>query len=406
MERKLTLIYSPCQVSSHGNHCQETHPTMDWDMGLASTDVSGKPCELGKLQENLELLIEVTFKCRAFQTEFPFNETFKCVLRALKLDHGPIRRLSATFAMKNCPAVCMPIVTMESLNWMKAFRRNDDGFENGCMSYHLKAPRRSIENLTPTQLYQTSMWSWQQRANSEIDLHSTFMNYRLEGSHLTTETWFYGSGENTIIISFGHHKTGFLDLSLLERDLCRVFFLGIASYVDLAQSLPELTSWDSLQINIDICDICIPVVASALNCLLNTLSYFHVFLPIDCALKSPSMYTPFSQDLTWKSTWPVGRFDIPDILYLCFAGSHILLHICVDAESVHSNPPCLTSYDRNTRRTSVTRSYCPNPDHGNILITGGLFQITHLFIVLILFLTDSFQGSFYFTLNTSCTPVF
>ena len=40
MERKLTLIYSPCQVSNHGNHYQETHPTMDWDMWLASTDVS------------------------------------------------------------------------------------------------------------------------------------------------------------------------------------------------------------------------------------------------------------------------------------------------------------------------------------------------------------------------------
>ena len=337
-------------------------------MWFAGTDVSGKPCELGKLQEKLELLIEVTFKCRAFQTDVPFNETFKCVLRALKLDHGPRRRLNVTLKMKNCPAECMPTVTMESLNWMKTFRRNDDSFEYGCMSYNLKAPKRSIENLTPTQLYQTSMWSCQQRANSEIDLHSTFINWRLEGSHLTTETWFYGSGDNTIIASFGHHKTGFLDLSLLERDLCRVFFLGIASYVDLAQSLPELTSWDSLQINIDICDICIPVVASVLKYLLNTLSYFHVFLPIDCSLNSPSMYTPFSQDFYWKSTWPVRRFDIPDILYQCSDDSHILLHICVDAESVRSNPPYLmlssgcspySSYDRNTRRYQAYSQLLP-----------------------------------------------
>eukprot|EP00117_Sycon_ciliatum_P046293 scpid108738/ scgid2971/ len=105
MERKLTLIYSPCQVSNHGNHYQETHPTMmDWDMWFASTDVSGKPCELGKLQEKLEMLIEVTFKYRAFQTNVPFNETFRCVLRALRLDHGIRRRLNVTLEMKNCPA--------------------------------------------------------------------------------------------------------------------------------------------------------------------------------------------------------------------------------------------------------------------------------------------------------------
>ena len=131
-----------------------------------------------------ELLVEVTFKCRDFQTDVPFNEMFRCVLRALKLDHVLRQRLRVTLAMKNCPAECIKTVTMESLHWMKMVLRKDDDSDTYGISYHLKAPRRMIETFTPSQLYQTTMLNWLQRSSSEIALPTKCMHYRLECFHL------------------------------------------------------------------------------------------------------------------------------------------------------------------------------------------------------------------------------
>ena len=100
MKRKLSLIYSPCQVS---DHYQKTNETIVLEICSPSFKVSREP---GKLQGTVKCLVEVTFKCRAFQTDVEFSEMFSCVLRALKLDHVLRQRLSVTLAMNNCPAEC------------------------------------------------------------------------------------------------------------------------------------------------------------------------------------------------------------------------------------------------------------------------------------------------------------
>ena len=108
MVKKIELIYSPCQVS---NHFKKTDQMVDWEIRLPSYF---KP---------VELLLEVTFKCRDFQTDVPFNETFQNVLRPVNLDHVPRTRANVTVAIKNCPLECMETVTMEMLHLSNAPRR-------------------------------------------------------------------------------------------------------------------------------------------------------------------------------------------------------------------------------------------------------------------------------------------
>ena len=71
------MIYSICQVS---NHCQKTiQPTCtDWEMSLESYNEAKRSGKVG------EIHLEVTFKCRAFQTDVSINETFRSALHALK----------------------------------------------------------------------------------------------------------------------------------------------------------------------------------------------------------------------------------------------------------------------------------------------------------------------------------
>ena len=349
MKTKLTLIYSPCQVS---NHYQKTRQTVDWKIRSSSFERSGEPCELGTLQVTAELLVEVTFKCRTFQTDVPFNETLRCVLRALKLHHVLRQSTSVTLAMKNCPAECIKTVAMESLHWMNMVLRKCYDYDTGGIFCNLKAPRRMIENLTPSQVYQKSMLNWLQRASSEIALPIKSMRSRLLGVHLATWTEHYGSGRNVMQIRISHHKTNSLDISLIQRESHLVLLLRIASYVAFAKPLSERTRGDSLVIKIEICDKCIPVVVSALKYLLNTLSYFHAFLPFNCSMH----IKPSSCAFSWKSMWPLQRFDIPDILFHYIDRSHIQLHVCVCAESAQLdlNYPMLPigyiSYFRDTRR--------------------------------------------------------
>ena len=147
-----------------------------------------------------ELLVEVTFKCRTFQTDVPFNETLRGVLRALMLDRVLRQSASVTLAMKNCPAECIKTVTIESLYWMKMVRRKCCDSDTGGIFCNLKAPRRMIENLTPSQLYQKSMLNWLQRASSENARPIKSMRYRLLGVDLATWTEHYGSGRNVMKI--------------------------------------------------------------------------------------------------------------------------------------------------------------------------------------------------------------
>ena len=218
MKRKLTLTYSPCQVS---NHYRKTNETIDLEIWSPSFKVSREP---GKLQVTVELVIEVTFKCRAFHTEIPFSEMLRSVLRAQKLDRVLRQRLSVTLATKNCPAECIKTVAMESLYWMKMVLRKYYDSDTCGIFCNLKAPRRMIENLTASQLYQTTMLNWLQRAKSEIALATEWIHYSLDGFHPAFWTERYASGENVMSISISHHKTSSLDMSLLLRESRLVFF--------------------------------------------------------------------------------------------------------------------------------------------------------------------------------------
>ena len=82
------------------------------------------------------------------------------------------------------------------------------------------------------------------------------------------------------------HKTSSLDLSVLQRNLCLLSLLGRASLVGAAQPVPKLNSRDKFEIAIPSCQICSAVVvAPTVKYLLNTLSYFHLFLRIDSSLR-------------------------------------------------------------------------------------------------------------------------
>ena len=129
MVKTVDLFYSPSQVS---NKYQTPNLTVVWKN---CTPISWKPRNC----EPLESFVEVTFKCRAFKTDLPFSETFKRLLRALKLDHVPRRGQSATLTMINCPEECMAMVTMETICWIKTLRGYNDGFWDISRSYDLNA---------------------------------------------------------------------------------------------------------------------------------------------------------------------------------------------------------------------------------------------------------------------------
>ena len=289
MVKNIELIYSPSQVS---NRFKKTDQTVDWEI-----------CE------PFELFVEVTFKCRDFQTDIPFNETFRSVLRALNPDNVSRSRLDVTVAMKHCPVECMEAVTMEMLHWMSTFRHSDNRSERLSRSFHLNAPGGSMKKLNLSQLYQTSIVKCLRRAHLGILPHIRRMQYRLEGFQLISETVFFnltgGVWSGLVNLDFCcHYKTSALDLRLLQRNICLVFFLGIASFREFIRPLPRSNRFLTFQIKIDFCQICIPVVIAVLRFLPNTLSHFHVFLPIDHAFSLRSVYSLYhtDYDVNWYST--------------------------------------------------------------------------------------------------------
>ena len=127
MVKKIELIYSSCQVR---NHFKKTDQTVDWEICLP------------RYSEPVE--IQVTFKCRDFETDVPFNETFQSLLRAVNLGNVPRSRLNVTVEMKNCPLECMETVTMEMLHWTNTLRSSDDYADSSSRSLHLNAPGRLV----------------------------------------------------------------------------------------------------------------------------------------------------------------------------------------------------------------------------------------------------------------------
>ena len=138
MVRKIELIYSPNQVSIPFKNLNQT---VDWEIRLPSYF---KP---------VELLVEVTFKCRDFQADVPVDKTFHNVLRALNLDHVPRTRANVTVAIKNCQLECMETVTMEMLHLSNAPRRRCDIPDTIYRSFYLKASGRSRKKFNSRQLH-------------------------------------------------------------------------------------------------------------------------------------------------------------------------------------------------------------------------------------------------------------
>ena len=138
-----------------------------------------------------------------------------------------------------------------------------------------------------------------------------------------------------------HHEISPLDLSLLQRNLCLVFFLGVASFGEFTHPLPKVnrvTRFKSKSTFVKL--ICIPVVRAALEFLLNTLSYFHVFLPIDHSFGLRATYSLYNSDsVYWNSTRPVGCLKIPDNFFYNRDDHLPMLDICVHAD------PSLQQYD-------------------------------------------------------------
>ena len=308
MERKLTLNYSPCQVS---NHYQKTHQTIDLEICFLRWDLIEKPCKP-------YFLVVVTFKCRDFQTDVQFNETFQSLLHSVNIDHVSHPRANVTVEMKNCPLECLETVTMEMLHWRNTLLSSDDCAKTLSRSFHLNSPERSMNKLTLSQLYQTSIVNCLRRANAEPFPNTIGMVYRLEGSQVMSESVVFDSTGGVwswlvnLYLCF-HHEISALDLNLLQQNLCLVFFLGVASFREFTHPLPKLNRFDAFQIEINFCQICIPVVRAALGFLLNMLSYFHVFLPNDHAFSLCAVYGVYqSYAVNWNSTRPVGCLEIPD----------------------------------------------------------------------------------------------
>ena len=315
MVKKIELIYSPSQVS---NHFKKTDQTVHWEVSLPSSF------------EPVDLLVEVTFKCRDFQTDVPFNETFQDVLRALNLDHVPRPRLNVRLAMKSCPVECMETVTMEILHWRNTFSRSDNRPERIFRFFHTNAPGRSMKKLTPSQLYQISIVNCMGRVNSELLPNTINMLYGLKGSKLMGDAVSFNLNDEAwsglVTLEFGcHHKTSALDLTLLQRNLCLVFFLGIASLGEFTHPLPNWERWNTIQIILQYGQSSIPAVTRALRFLLNTLSYFHVFLPIGLLFCLRAMSSPCNgNDFYWNSMSPFGRLEVPDVPLF---GSYVTFHI-------------------------------------------------------------------------------
>ena len=338
MVKKIELIYSPCQVS---NHFKKTNQTVDWEIRLPSYF---KP---------VELFVEVTFKCRDFQTDVPFDKTFQNVLRALNLDHVPRTRANVTVAIKNCPLECMETVTMEMLHLSNARRSSGDIPETLYRFFHLTAPGRSMKKLNSRQLYQTSIVHWLLRGNLELFPFTISMLYTVAGSQQMRETvYFYMKGDvwsaQVDLDVCCHRKKSALDLSLLQRNIRLVSFLAITSFRGFMHPLPRLNRFDTFKIELDFCQICIPLVIAALRFLLNTLSHFQVFLPIDHAFSLRAVYgASDSNDVNWNSTWPVGCLYIPNNLFFNMEDYRPKLRLYVGS---NSNPP---QYDQSSRGLSA-----------------------------------------------------
>ena len=156
-----------------------------------------------------------------------------------------------------------------------------------------------MKKLTPSQLYQTSIENCMRRANSELLPNTINMLYGLKGSQLMSEAVSFNLNCEACTgladFEFGcDHKTSALDLSLLQRNLCLVLFLGIASFLEFTRPSPKLKRFDALHIELRFCQICIPVIIAGIKSLLNTLSYFHVFLPIDRSFMLRAVYSLYN----------------------------------------------------------------------------------------------------------------
>ena len=128
-------------------------------------------------------------------------------------------------------------------------------------------------------------------------------------------------------------KRSALDWSLLQRNLCLIFFQGIASLRGFTHPMPKLNMLNSIKINLEFFQSCIPVVTLAVRFLLNTLPYFHNLLPIGHSLGLRAISSP-RDDYYWNSISPVGGFEVPHIP-LFNSYTTLSIHVYVQSESTH-----------------------------------------------------------------------
>eukprot|EP00117_Sycon_ciliatum_P038934 scpid85512/ scgid28852/ len=312
MKKKRQLIevlYSPNQVSSH---YQISDEKIDFQLKGFCTDAP--PVKFTPVEE-IDLTVALTFICNAIQTDVPFNETVKQALCGLERD--PLETcLKLRVAVERCPVECVSTVTVETLRWLKMFRRNAEDDTITCnWNYSLTARGRSLKNLSPSKLYQVSILNCKRHVVSECDLPQAC--YWPKGSQLMIEDLYFPQDLSDFRLQLDfccHHKSSAADVHLLLRDFCLVSFIGIASLADFAQSYPTFDC--CTLINIKCCDKCRHVVASAVRYLLNTVRYFHVFLPFDGSLTIISYhdYVRFKDSLS-ISIWDLLESDVPDILF-------------------------------------------------------------------------------------------
>eukprot|EP00117_Sycon_ciliatum_P018198 scpid106156/ scgid16903/ len=147
------LLYSPYETVDWKCSCDPTVPV--------SISGRGFPRANGT-----NLSVELTFISSTTQTYMyvPFNETIKRALHGLDLD--PLQRCRSLSVVANrCPVKCLPIVAKETFQWMKTFRRNDEG-DVKLDSYRstLSASWLTLRKLRPSQLYQASILNCMRRA--------------------------------------------------------------------------------------------------------------------------------------------------------------------------------------------------------------------------------------------------
>ena len=233
--------------------------------------------------EDRDVVYNIQFSSGAEETRVPFNtENFRRALGAFPSLSGQaiqyINHVYVRVTALNCQVQWVASIVKELCAWQKLVLR--DTVEK----YILRVSASTLENLSPSQLYQTSIANVVQRVAQENFCRYTYLRFEREHPGSESLSLQYNSTLNTISTVYfrfnlicehwSKHSELHMDFPCFRRFVFSAFAIALMSSSGMHAILKF-----NFRIVFHICNDCSPLITSVVAYILNILADCHSFLP-------------------------------------------------------------------------------------------------------------------------------